>query len=278
MEFTSDAFPAEVHYYNGEDSRIPNEKVSCSGYFFFIYVRSGILRAVIDGNKISCTSNELVVALCRHYYQVHSYNKKMACYFVKVRWQFITDIKMSGQFIELLVSKQSIKIIPDLFDAKVLARIMKLLHYYYETATNPKRFPQASFTAALSLLIFQAAWQRDMNPADTSFNRKELLTMQFLKLLIQNYREHHSPEFYAKQLFVTSGYLTKAVREVTGKTVIKCITEVLISEAKFLLMSSQHSIETISEQLYFNSSGSFSRFFKRQTATTPMEYRKEYGK
>jgi AraC family transcriptional regulator, transcriptional activator of pobA len=262
MEFTSDAFPAEVHYYNGEDSSIPKEKVSCSGYFFFIYVRSGILRAVIDGNKISCTSNELVVALCRHYYQVHSYNKKMACYFVKVRWQFITDIKMSGQFIELLVSKQSIKII----------------HYYYETATNPKRFPQASFTAALSLLIFQAAWQRDMNPADTSFNRKELLTMQFLKLLIHNYREHHSPEFFAKQLFVTSGYLTKAVREVTGKTVIKCITEVLISEAKYLLMSSQHSIETISEQLHFNSSGSFSRFFKRQTATTPMEYRKEYGK
>lgn len=278
MEDIADKFQAEVHFFTGTDNNPKNDRVACSGNFLFIFVRSGVFRAMIDGNKISCTSNELVVALCRHYYQVLSYNTKMACYFVKVQWQFITDIKMSGQFIEVLVSKQSIKILPDLFDAKVLARIMKLLHYYYQTSTNPNRFPQASFTAALSLLIFQAAWQQDTNLANTSFNRKELLTMQFLKLLIQNYREQHSPGFYAKQLFVTSGYLNKAVREVIGKTVIKCITEVLISEAKYLLMSSQHSIETISEQLHFTSAGSFSRFFKRQTDTTPMEYRKEYGK
>ncbi|MEE1896996.1 AraC family transcriptional regulator [Flavobacterium rakeshii] len=278
MEYTRDRFPAEVHFYLGTDNELETDRVNCNGDFIFIFVRAGVFRVIIDGNKISCTSNELVVVLCRHYYQVLRYNRKTVCYFVKVKWEFITDLKMSGQFIELLVSKQSFTIIPDLIDAKILIRIMKLLHYYYETSVNPERFPLASFRAALSLLLFQVAWQRDTNVVATSFNRKEMLSIKFFKLLIQNYREQRTPGFYATKLCVTKGYLNKAIREVTGKTVSKCMAEVLISEVKYLLMSSPHSIETISEQLHFNSVGSFCRFFKRQTGITPTEYRKEYGK
>ena len=278
MEYSPDLFPAEVYHYSEKD--MDTERINCRGHFLFIFVKSGFLRTTIDGKNISCTSNEFMIALCRHYYQIIKFNKKAVCYLVRVQWQFITDIKMSGQFIELLVSKQSIKVFPDAFDSSVIMRIMKLLQYYYQAIGNPSRFPMAAFTATLSLLVYQAAWQQDalLVEKGIGYNRRELLTMQFLKLLIQHHREERGIAFYAKALYVSKGYMNKAVREVTGKTVLRCISEVIISEAKYLLLSTAHSIEDISEQLHFNSAGSFSRFFKKETAVSPTEYRKEYGK
>lgn len=279
MESTAEHFPAEIHFFTGNLELPSTDRKKCTGHFLFIFVRSGIFRVVIDGTKITCTSNELLIALCRNYYQIGRYNKDVACYFVKVQWQFITDIKMSSQFIDLLVSRHILKIIPDSFDSKVINRIVKLLYYYYQSIGNPSRFPVSSFNAALSLLIFQAAWQQNTMLANKgiTYTRKELLAMQFLRLLVQHYRKKNTIYYYAQCLCVTSGYLNKAVRDVTGRTVSKCIAEVIVSEAKYLLLSKDLTIEAISEQLHFNSAGSFSRFFKKETAMSPSEYRKEFS-
>lgn len=281
MNHSAVQLPGEAYLYNGGDStKTEVNRHTCDGDVLFIFVKSGIFRAIVDGKKIYCTSNELVIALCRHYCEVFKYSKKTACYLVKVQWQFITDIKMSGQFMELLISKEDVRLFPDNFDSKVLTRIMKLLHYYYQGLKDTLRFPFASYNAALSLLIYQAAWQQDTTSGAVkiTYSRREMLTLQFLKMLIQHYREERSIAFYAGQLFVTQGYLTKTVREVTGKTVLQCIYEVLLSEAKYLLMSTGATVELISEQLNFNSAGSFSRFFKKETNLTPSEYRKDYGR
>ncbi|PZR16208.1 MAG: hypothetical protein DI539_17915 [Flavobacterium psychrophilum] len=280
MDRSAGQLPGEAYLYDGSESTESEVKRhSCEGDFLFIFVKSGIFRAIVDGKKIYCTSNELVIALCRHYCEVIKYSKKTSCYLVKVQWQFITDIKMSGQFIELLVNKESVRLFPKNFDSRVLLRIMKLL-YYYQALKDTLRFPFSSYKAALSLLIYQAAWQQDSTSGTVkiTYSRKELLTLQFLKMLVQHYREERSITFYARLLFVTQGYLTKSVREVTGKTVLECIYEVLLSEAKYLLMSTDATIELISEQLHFNSAGSFSRFFKKETNLTPTEYRRDYGR
>jgi AraC family transcriptional regulator, transcriptional activator of pobA len=278
MESTADTFPAEIHFYKGSMEQPDTERQTCSGDFLFIFVTSGIFRLAIDGSRIVCTSDELVVALCRDYYQIVRYNKSTACYLVSVRWQFLTDIKMSSQFIDLLVSRHILKTLTDSFDSRVLRRIMKLLYYYHQSIHKARWLSIASFHAALSLLVYEAAWQQDGNLSSSgmAYTRKEQLSMQFLKLLVQRFRENRSIAFYAQSLCVTSGYLNKAVREVTGKTVGKCIAEITISEAKYLLMSRELSIEDISEQLHFNSAASFSRFFKNDSGMTPSEYRRHY--
>jgi len=277
MEATAENFPAAVQFYKGNERQQTKDKSECKGHFLFFFVRSGLVKYSIDGTKVSCTSNELMIALCRKHYHVLRCSGDSAFYVVKVQWQFITDIKMSSKFIDLLVSRHILKILPDEFDSKVLNRIMKLLHYYYESARNPDRFSFSSFNAALSLLVFQAAWLQDSELArkGVTYTRKELLAMQFLKLLVQHYREESTAEYYARRLCITSGYLNRAVREVTGRTVNRCISEIIISEAKYLLLRTELTVETISEQLHFSSAGSFSRFFKKEASLSPTQYRKD---
>lgn len=279
MDDPKENAPAEIYYWKGDDRHQKVTETKCSGHFLFIFTRSGIFRADVDGKMVCCTANEFIIALCRNYYQVGTLKKDIHCYLVKVDWQFITDIKMSGRFIELLVSRQVYKIFPDQFGTAVISRIMKLLHYYYQYMGNRNRFPMASFGAALSLLVFQASWHQDMNEGSrvAAYNRKELLTVAFFRKLIRHYREEHSVAFYAGVLCVTKGYLSRSVHEVTGKTVMQSITELLVSDSKSMLLGSDATVEEISEQLHFSSSGSFSRLFKKQTGVTPTTYRKTYG-
>lgn len=276
MKVTSEQLPAEVHVYKGTNTDL--EKVLCSGHFLLIFVRSGIFRGLIDGEKVFCTSGELLLAVSREYYQVLKCSKKVIFYFVKVQRQFMLDTKMFYHFIAAFITKNPVKLIPDEFDRRILIRVIKLLYYYYQTRTNSLRFSVQSYAAAVSLLVFQAGWHygQSANSNGITYNRKEVLTMGFLKLLLKNFRQQHSVRFYSDILCVTDGYLNKAVRQVTGKTVGVCIAEIILSEAKYLLVHYDYKIEFISEQLNFTSAGSFSRFFKKYTLLTPTAYRKDF--
>lgn len=59
---------------------------------------------------------------------------------------------------------------------------------------------------------------------------------------------------------------------------MQSITELLVSDSKSMLLSSDATIEEISEQLHFSSAGTFSRLFKKETGITPGQYRKTYDK
>lgn len=273
MEFSSQQLPAEVYVFKGNIENGP--KVRCSGFFLIFFVRSGIFRILIDGNKVLSTSGELFVAVSREYYQILK-SKKVACYFVKVQQQFIVETKMFYHFLEAFVSRSPSRLFPDEYDRKVLVHIIKLLAYYYQARTNPVRFSLASFTTAVSLLVFQAGWQYG-NSGTTNFvyNRKEALTKGFVMLLLKHFKKEHRIGFYSGILCVTEGYLNKSVKEVTGKTAGHCLSEILVSEAKYMLIKQDITIEAISEHLGFTSAGSFSRFFKKQVSVTPTAYRME---
>jgi transcriptional regulator GlxA family with amidase domain len=64
------------------------------------------------------------------------------------------------------------------------------------------------------------------------------------------------------------------VRQVTGRTVIDYINQMLLMEATFLLRTSRLSITQIADQLHFADTPSFSKFFSRLKGVSPKDYRK----
>ena len=106
------------------------------------------------------------------------------------------------------------------------------------------------------------------------FNRKEDLTMRFLKLLPDHFKEERSVQYYAEQLFVTPKYLTQSVKEITTKTAGVFIDEMVIMEAKVLLNDVSLSVAQVADMLYFSDQFFFSKFFKNHTTVSPTDYRK----
>ena len=106
--------------------------------------------------------------------------------------------------------------------------------------------------------------------------RVEEIFIGFIRLLPTHFAEHHDIGFYADQLHITPVYLSRVVRQVTGRTVIDYINQMLMIEASFLLRMSPMSLTQIADHLHFADTPSFSKFFSRLNGMSPKEYRKGF--
>ena len=123
------------------------------------------------------------------------------------------------------------------------------------------------------LLVLQNAQQRAIVHRQTP-QRVEEIFIGFIRLLPRYFAEHHDIPFYADQLHISPVYLSRVVRQVTGRTVVDYINQMLLMEATFLLQTSQLSITQIADHLHFADTPSFSKFFSRLSGMSPKEYRK----
>lgn len=114
-------------------------------------------------------------------------------------------------------------------------------------------------------------------PSPTMTDRTEALFLQFIDLVKVNARTEHTVDFYARQMSITPQYLGRVVREATRATASRLITDAVIGEAKALLANPDMSLQDIARAMAFSDQSVFSKFFKRNTTLTPMQYRNSLG-
>ena len=106
-----------------------------------------------------------------------------------------------------------------------------------------------------------------------SLSKNEQLCRNFAQLVFYHYTQNKRVAWYAEKLKVTQVYLCTIVKQVTGKTCTDFISYMVIIDAKSQLKLSNLSIQQISDSLNFPNISFFSRYFKRYTGMTPLEYR-----
>ena len=82
---------------------------------------------------------------------------------------------------------------------------------------------------------------------------------------------------YANQLAVSANHLTQTVKQLTGKTSASIIRSKQIIEIKRLLVHTSLGVAQISEQLGFTDQSYFTKFFKKETGLTPLQFRMKKG-
>lgn len=78
--------------------------------------------------------------------------------------------------------------------------------------------------------------------------------------------------YMAKQLNLSSKYLSDLLKQETGKTAMELIHLYVVSEAKNMLAEGDQSISEIAYQLGFENPPYFSRLFKKETGMSPKEF------
>lgn len=158
-------------------------------------------------------------------------------------------------------------------DQQRLKELMHMMIHYQQTG-----LPHASESLRMLYNIFLtdlSAIQQHSIREHRFPKRIEEIFLGFLGLLPQHFMEHHDIGFYASHLCITTTYLSRVVRQVSGgRTVIDYINQMLLMEATFLLRQTSMSITQISDQLHFAEVTTFARFFCRQKGMTPREFRK----
>lgn len=125
---------------------------------------------------------------------------------------------------------------------------------------------------AAFLLDLQGAQEQAIRE-HTVPQRMEELFIDFMRLLLRHFAEHHDIGFYSSQLNITLDYLSRIVKRVSGRTVVDYINQLLLMEASFLLNTTSFSVAQIADRLHFADTPSFSKFFSRLKGQSPREYR-----
>ena len=106
-----------------------------------------------------------------------------------------------------------------------------------------------------------------------NFPAHERLTMEFKRLLNYHVTKDKSVRYYAAELNVTPNHLNKSVKVTLGRSASALIDEMLVLEAKVLMLKNNMSVSEIAFETGFEDVSYFGRFFKKHTGFAPTEYR-----
>ena len=161
---------------------------------------------------------------------------------------------------------------------------MALCRKYFDLITDVSSRPLPNIREAVVSLISStfywagSLWMKRVTEAQRLSGGKSAHARMVLEDFLKLVQEHHTQErglaFYAEKLFLTPKYLSKLIKNVSGRSAHAWIDSFVILEAKNLLKYSDLPIKQIVSELNFPNQTTFYRFFKTQTGMTPTEYRR----
>ena len=110
-------------------------------------------------------------------------------------------------------------------------------------------------------------------PGTAINTRVKLIFEHFMSLVTEHHTSERNMAFYASRLGLTPKYLSKLIKQVSGRSAPDWIDSFVILEAKNMLKYTDDSIKEIVFKLHFPNPSVFYKFFKAHTGMTPSEYR-----
>ncbi|WP_237371616.1 helix-turn-helix domain-containing protein [Rhizobium sp. SL42] len=129
---------------------------------------------------------------------------------------------------------------------------------------------EAYLATALTLTARLAGQEAgDAETTDENDRRMEALTA----MMHREVRNHRAASFYAKALGISPTHLNRVVKNKAGVSTQDLLMRRLLEEAQRELLFTPGSIQEVAFRLGFADPAYFSRFFTRQTGTTPRAWR-----
>lgn len=242
-----------------------------------ILIKSGQFKIRIKDFTSYLRAQDLMVLPKNSYCRILEAKQKLQLFLICFTSDFAFENCLKRELVEsfaFLLGKPSSKIPLEEKDFQVLSLIYKLIYF---TNNNLQRDSENLELQRIGFNLFlyelKFIFNRYSTGTPIKICRQENLTIQFLTILTIHCKKQHSVKFYAGALFVTSDYLNKVVRKITGKNAKKLIDLGIINEIKNVLENSKSSITLIAQDFEFSSLSKLSNFFKRHTSMSPSEYR-----
>ena len=172
----------------------------------------------------------------------------------------------------LNAASQSIEIDED--EQQHFQEMMRLLLFLCksEGEQSPVSRSMAITLLRYTISLFQKYLKRD----NRSFSRQEAIFHEFARLVTLSHGRQRRHKYYADKLNISEHYLSIAVKQSSGIPAKEWIDRMVMTEIKQQLVHTDLNITQIAAQLDFPSDSFLSKFFRRHTGMSPMEFRKAY--
>ncbi len=130
----------------------------------------------------------------------------------------------------------------------------------------------SSIVAAM-MYHYDGLYRKHIDLLKASQSREQTIFDRFIYLVNQHATREHQIGFYADKMCLNEHYLGTVIRQASGITAKEWIDRALIEHIKIELKYSDKPIAQISQEMDFPNPSFFSKYFKRLTNQTPLEYK-----
>ncbi|MBQ8047906.1 MAG: helix-turn-helix transcriptional regulator [Prevotella sp.] len=260
---------------NSQRTFLTNSMKETLACYTFTLVRKGEMLLETNGQTIAFKANDLYIYAPGFPVYIHSVSEDYESTVLLVDEQTTYETPafrnlMRASFFPLVqYGRPKLSVAPE--DALRLNADMLALRDHIQRPTD---YSDEVLEMLYSVfLLDMLAIQENSGGQHAISRRAEDIFLSFYSILRRHYTEQHSIGYYSDQLHITATYLSRIVKQVSGRTVIECIDQMLSIEAAWLLTSTSLSIAQIASRLNFASSASFDKFFLRMRGQQPKSLR-----
>lgn len=169
------------------------------------------------------------------------------------------------------------------FSHSVFARILVQIRQLKEYISICEHLYQESIIKSLFCIIDLELWnciaslKCDEPQSSQNVSRLDKIMLDFLRMIQTFGLLEHNVNYYAAKLNISPVYLSRILKDRTGRTASQWISDYILKEVKQLLLDQALTIQTIADKTNFSDQASLSKFFKNNTGMSPLEYRRSKG-
>lgn len=248
-----------------------------AGAFFYILVETGTAEFVIDCHSYIIGKGDMLLVAPRMSVKLMKKSSDFGTCGLCMEPFFFDSLSIGNYVYKRLYNSSHTTYVLRLEDSDTvhIRKTLDLMSHYL-TSDHPAEMA-GSLVNFLLLQITEIFHSQNVHPAGR-VKHSDALFRLFRKLLAENYRKEHELQFYADSLYISQTYLSRVIRQISGKTVNNYIAEALYTDARRLLVFTDLTVKEIAEQLGFSDQSSFGKFFKKKSETSPANFRDEYKK
>ena len=248
-----------------------------AGAFFYILVETGTAEFVVDCHSYIVGKGDMLLVAPRMSVKLMKKSSDFGTCGLCMEPFFFDSLSIGNYVYKRLYNSSHTTYVLRLEDSDTvhIRKTLDLMSHYL-TSDHPAEMA-GSLVNFLLLQITEIFHSQNVHPAGR-VKHSDALFRLFRKLLAENYRKEHELQFYADSLHISQTYLSRVIRQISGKTVNNYIAEALYTDARRLLVFTDLPGKELAEQLGFSDQSSFGKFFKKKSETSPANFRDEYKK
>ena len=133
--------------------------------------------------------------------------------------------------------------------------------------------PTVSSLVGALMQYYDHLFRRQADQQSLARSREQTIFDRFIQLVNLHCREQHQISYYATRMCLTERYLSTVVRQTSDTTAKDWIDRALVTRNKRELRHTEKSASQLAEEFHFANPSFFSKYFRRLTGMTPLDFR-----
>ena len=245
-------------------------------FYSMVLMIDGWHSYLVGHHELKVEMHDLFITLPYYSYNFTNCSAEVNAIHLLIEKNYFDDLIMQNEQLKNTDRMDIFSTIPVFhLDENQAAAFFQVFQSLQRTIVNPHLYKSEMIKYQLNICLLMLAELisgHEVNTHDLKY--KDNILRIFLHLASRHFRKERQLQFYADRMNVSTTYLSRTIKELTGNTVFGYLSNFLYNEISIQLKTTDKTISEIADDLCFSDQSALTNFFRSKAGCSPLSYRK----